>query len=81
MAESNNSKLTTEERVFLIKTFYKTDNKSETCRRFQEKFGRAVKRDTIANLSLGCVKEFSVCQKAENERSTRGNDNEFLHRN
>ena len=50
MAESNNSRLTTEERVFLIKTFYKTDNKSETCRRFQEKFGRAVKRDTIANL-------------------------------
>jgi hypothetical protein len=42
--------LTVEQRVFVMKTFYQTDNKSETYRRFDEEFNRQIKRDTVADI-------------------------------
>ena len=41
---------TNEQRVFIVKTFYKTKNKSETCRRFREHFNQSLKRDTVAGI-------------------------------
>ena len=45
-----NPRLTTHQRIFIVKPFYKTENKSETCRLFEREFQRTVKRDTVANI-------------------------------
>lgn len=45
-----NPRLTTHQRIFIVKTFYKTENKSETCRLFKREFQRTVKRDTVADI-------------------------------
>jgi len=50
MAEGFEYTLTVNQRVFVIKTFYQTNNKSETCRRFKEQFNRQIKRDTVTDI-------------------------------
>jgi hypothetical protein len=50
MAEGVGQRLTAEQRVFLVKTFYQTNNKSETCRRFNEQFNRQIDRHTVTNI-------------------------------
>ena len=37
-------------REFVVKTFYETNNKSKTCRRFDEQFHRQIKRETVADI-------------------------------
>ena len=44
------ARLTTEQRIYAVKTFYQTDNKSETCRLFNNEYGRTVKRDTVSDI-------------------------------
>jgi hypothetical protein len=50
MENRNYQRYTDEQRVFIVKTFYKTENNSETGRIFQEHFHRPIKRDTMACL-------------------------------
>lgn len=50
MVESVEYKLSTEQRVFIIKTFYQTNNKTETCRHFNKQFNRQIKRDTVGDI-------------------------------
>ncbi len=50
MAEGIQHTLTTEQRIFVVKTFYQTNNKIETCRRFDEQFSRRIKRNTVADI-------------------------------
>ena len=50
MAEDVGHKLSTEQRVFVVKTLYQTNNKSEICRRFDEQFNHQIKRDTVADI-------------------------------
>jgi hypothetical protein len=50
MAEGVEHKLTTEQKVFLVETFYKTNNKSETCRRFSKKLNRQTTRETLGDI-------------------------------
>jgi hypothetical protein len=50
MENSNYQRYTDEQRDFIVKTFYKTENNSETGRIFQEHFHRSIKRDTMACL-------------------------------
>ncbi len=50
MAEGIQHTLTTEQRIFVVKTFYQTNNKSETCRRFDEQFSRQIKCNTVADI-------------------------------
>ncbi len=50
MAEDVGQRLTTEQRVFVLKAFYQKNNKSETCRRFDEQFHRQIRRETIADI-------------------------------
>ncbi len=50
MAEGVEYTLTTEQRIFVVKTFYQTNNKSETCRRFNEQFHRQIRRETVADI-------------------------------
>ena len=51
MAEAGaNLRLTTHQRFFIVKTFYKTGNKRETYRLFERECRRTVKRDTVADI-------------------------------
>jgi hypothetical protein len=50
MAEDVGQGLTTQQRVFLVKTFYQTNNKSVTCRRFDEQFNLQIKRHTVTDI-------------------------------
>jgi hypothetical protein len=50
MAEGVEHKFTTEQKVFLIKSFYETNNKSETCRRFSKKLNRQTTRETLGDI-------------------------------
>jgi len=34
----------------VVKNFYQTNNKNETCRRFDEQFNRQVRRETVAGI-------------------------------
>ena len=53
MAESNNPKLITEERVFLIKTFYKTDKKVKHVDNSKKNLvGRLKETNSESNLPL-----------------------------
>ncbi|CAF4207689.1 unnamed protein product [Rotaria sordida] len=68
MAEGVDHKLSVEEKVFLVKTFYETNNKSETCRCFFEKFNRRTTRETVGDT----VKRFEESGTvAEKKRSGR----------
>ena len=50
MAEDVGQRLTTEQRAFVLKMFYQTNNNSETCRRFDEEFHRQIRCETVANI-------------------------------
>ncbi len=49
MAVSAERRLTTEQKVFVVQAFYETNNKSDTCRRFTEKFNRQTTRETVGD--------------------------------
>ena len=69
MAEGVGQRLTTEQRVFVIKTFYQTNNKSETSRRFDEHFNRQIDRHTIANIVDRFEKNGTVDDEERSGRS------------
>jgi len=50
MVEDVGQRLTTEQRVFLVKTFYQTNSNSETCRGFDEQFNRQIKLHTVTDI-------------------------------
>ena len=47
-------RLTTHQRNFVVKAFCKTENNSETCRLFERKFERAIKRDAVVDIIQKC---------------------------
>ena len=48
--EEKTQRLNKDQKVFVVKTFYENSNKSETCRLFEGKFQRNIKRDTVSKL-------------------------------
>ena len=50
----------------MVKTFYQTNNKSETCLHFNERFARQIKRDTIAYI----VDRFEENSKVDDKKRT-----------
>ncbi len=49
LAEAIGQRFSTEQRVFVVKTFYQINNKNKTCRRFDEQFNRQTRRETVAD--------------------------------
>ncbi|CAF4694672.1 unnamed protein product [Rotaria sp. Silwood2] len=66
MAEGIQHTFTTEQRIFVVKNSYQTNNKSETCRRFNEQFNRQIKRDTVADI----VDRFEESGKVDDRKRT-----------
>ncbi len=54
MAEGVEYTLTTEQRIFMVKDFYQTNNNTETCCPFNEQFTCQIKRDTVADIVDQC---------------------------
>jgi hypothetical protein len=50
----------------VVKTFYQTNNKSETCRRFNEQFSRQIKRDIVTDI----VDRFEESGKIDDRKRT-----------
>ena len=48
--EEKTQRLNKDQKAFIVKTFYETSNKSETCRLFEGKFQRNIKRDSVSKL-------------------------------
>ena len=69
MVEGPTQRLTTEQRVFVVKSFFQTSNKTKTCHLFLiKKFNCRIKSDTVADIVDRLVENGAV---GENRRSGR----------